>query len=200
MKPNKEEPETIAGFLKALVDKGFIYKNRVKIEEDLKGKEVGRKLIQIWFIHPRLMDITRRFVSDFILVIDGTFNTNKERLPLLIAVGVLNSEKTFPIAFSWCPSEDKVSYVFFWECLKEYGFERLGEPHTVPSRVILGDQNGGLTASIPNVFSDAQQQFCTWHAVEAIYRKLRELGILYFDFKFYKDIDGNKIKGIRKHC
>ena len=27
MKPNKEEPETIAGLLKALVDKGFIYKN-----------------------------------------------------------------------------------------------------------------------------------------------------------------------------
>jgi hypothetical protein len=50
------------------------------------------------------------------------------------------------------------------------------------------------------VFSDAQQQFCTWHAVEVICRKLRELGIPHSDFKPHKDIDGNKIKGIRKHC
>ena len=45
IKLNKEEPETITRLLKALVDKGFIYMNRVKIEEDSKGKEVGRKLI-----------------------------------------------------------------------------------------------------------------------------------------------------------
>jgi hypothetical protein len=45
-------------------------------------------------------------------VIDGTFNTNKERLPLLIAVGVLNSGKTFLVAFSYCPSESEESFKF----------------------------------------------------------------------------------------
>jgi hypothetical protein len=48
------------------------------------------------------------------LVIDGTFNTNSLRLPLLIAVGVTNSGKTFPVAFSYYPSESKDSYSFFF--------------------------------------------------------------------------------------
>ena len=59
------------------------------------------------------METARRFISDFLVVIDGTFNTNTARLPLLIAVGQLNSGKTFPVAFYWYKSELKESYAFF---------------------------------------------------------------------------------------
>jgi len=44
-----------------------------------------------------------------VLVVDGTFNTNSLRLPLLI-----DSGKTFPVAFSYCPSESKESFDFFF--------------------------------------------------------------------------------------
>jgi hypothetical protein len=72
----------------------------VEIEEDEEDKPISRKMKQVWFAHKEQLAYARRFVSDWLLVIDGTFNTNKDRLPLLIAVGVLNSERTFPVAFS----------------------------------------------------------------------------------------------------
>ena len=103
-----------------------------------------------------MLDLTRRFVSDFVLVIDGTFNTNKYKLPLLIAVGVLNSGNTFPIAYSWCQSESKASYRFFWTYLREECFERRGSPVAVGPRVIIGDQYLGITSSIPEAFPNAQ--------------------------------------------
>jgi MULE transposase domain len=57
-----------------------------------------------------------------VLVVDGTFNTNSLRLPLLIAVGITNFGKTFPVAFSYCLSESKESYNFFFQSLKEEAF------------------------------------------------------------------------------
>jgi MULE transposase domain len=76
-----------------------------------------KRLIQIWFAHPKQLAVAERFVADQMLVIDGTFNTNELRLPLLVAVGLTNSGSTFPIAFSYCPSESKESFVFFFDSL-----------------------------------------------------------------------------------
>ena len=169
---NKEDDTTIVGLLSALQTAGFIHQTRVELAYSLANEVVGRKAVQIWFSHPRMLDLARRFVSDFCLIIDGTFNTNKYKLPLLVAVGVMNSGRTFPIAYSWCQSESKPSYLFFWKCLKAECFERPGEPFAVPPRVIIGDQHQGITSSIPEVFPDAQQQFCDWHAVNSMVTKM----------------------------
>ena len=129
------------------------------------------------------MQATQRFISDFCIVIDGTFNTNRLKLPLLVAVGQLNSGRTFPAAFSWCPEEDEASYGFFWQCLKDHCFNRPNEVPCAPPRVIIGDQSKGLTASIPRAFPQAKQQFCDWHAVEAMVVKMRQLGVPGDDIK-----------------
>jgi MULE transposase domain len=50
---------------------------------------------------------------DWLLVIDGTFNINKDRLPLLIVVGVLNSGKTFPVCFSYYLSESTEAFALY---------------------------------------------------------------------------------------
>ena len=47
-----------------------------------------------------MLNLTRRFIFNFYLIINGTFNINKYKLPLLVAVGVMNLGKTFPIAYS----------------------------------------------------------------------------------------------------
>ena len=143
------------------------------------------------------MEAARRFISDFIVVIDGTFNTNAARLPLLIAVGQLNSGKTFPVAFYQCKSESKESYTFFQECLKAHYFSPLGESPVAPPRVILSDQNGGLTASIFDAFPEAKQQFYTWHAIETIVTKLRAIEHPKELFQERIDSQGNKIPGLR---
>ena len=64
-------------------------------------------MVQLWFAHREQLNIAARFCSDFLLVIDGTFNTNKERLPLLIAVGVLNQVIRFPYASPTAPASQK---------------------------------------------------------------------------------------------
>ena len=139
-------------------------------------------------------------MSGFLIMTDSTFNTNTHRLPLLVAVDKLGSGRTFPIASSWAPCEDKESYCFFWTYLKEHCFERPGEPHAAPPAVILGDQSGGFTASISLEFPQAQQQFCTWHAVQAIAKKLRDCGFKKSDLDGAKDEGQERIIGLRERC
>ena len=112
----------------------------MEIEEDEEGNPISRKLKQIWFAHREQLKATQRFVSDWLLVIDRTFNTNKDRLPLLIAVGVLNSGYTFPIAFSYVPSELDESLGFFWDSMKEECFIPDGNlPAPPPPRIVIAD-------------------------------------------------------------
>jgi hypothetical protein len=167
--PDKSKPETIEALLLSLEEEGFIYQTRVSAEEDEQGRVTARKLLQIFFAHRKQLEAAQRFVSSWLLVIDGTFNTNKLRLPLLVAVGVLNSGSTFPVAFSYCPSESAESLGFVWQALKEECF--VGD---LPGpRVILGDWAGGLTASVPKHFPSARFQGCDWHCCQAMVRWYR---------------------------
>ena len=54
-------------------------------------------------------------------------------MPILIAIGVLNLGRTFPIAFSYCSSELETSFSFFWESLKAYCFEKEANDLVVPA-------------------------------------------------------------------
>jgi hypothetical protein len=112
-RPSSDDSQTIQGLLVALADAGFRWRCRVGIEEDPEGNIISQKLTQIFFLYPRQITLTQRFVAGFILITDGTFNTSNLRLPLLIGVGITNSGKTFPVALSYCPSESKDSYDFF---------------------------------------------------------------------------------------
>ena len=79
-------------------------------------------------------------------------------------MGILNTNKTFPVAFSFCPSESAESIGFVWDCLKAECFV----DSILPPRVVLGDWAGGLIASIPTAFPSCQYQGCNWHAVGVI--------------------------------
>jgi hypothetical protein len=177
-RPSPEDCQTIQGLLVALADSGFLWRTRVEVEEDPNGNMISQKLIQIFFIHPKQVYLAQRFVADFVMVINGTFNTNNLRLPLLIAVGVTNSGKTFPLAFSYCPSESKESYDFFFRSLKEEAFA--GDIRL--PKIIISDQAAGLIAAIdspspsPKPFPGIQLQHCIWHAVEAMKAKYRKSG------------------------
>ena len=81
---------------------------------------MARKLIQIWFAHPAQLEATRRFITNFLLVVNGTFNTNDLRLTLVNMVGVLNTGETFPVAFSYCASKSRESFNFIWDSFKAH--------------------------------------------------------------------------------
>lgn len=87
-------------------------------------------------------------------------------------MGVLNTNKTFPVAFSFCPSESAESIGFMWECLKAECFV----DGISPTRVVIGDWAAGLIASIPIAFPDCQFQGCDWDAVQAMTKWYRREG------------------------
>jgi hypothetical protein len=156
--------------LRMLEDNKFVYTTRFKVEKDLTGKPVSRKLVQLFFAHHKQLEAATRFVSDWVIIIDGTFNTNELRLPLLVVVGVLSTNETFPVAFSYCPSESAASIGFVWSSLKEECF--IPASAALP-RVIIGDWAAGLTSSVPKAFPEARFQGCDWHAVGAMLKFYR---------------------------
>jgi hypothetical protein len=169
--PDKAKPKTIVALLRTLEDQQFVYSTRFEVEVDeLTGEKIGRKLVQLFFAHREQLEAAARFVADWVIVIDGTFNTNELRLPLLVCVGVLSTNKTFPVAFSYCPSESSRSISFVWQCLREECFI---PGKATPPRVILGDWATGLIASIPTAFPNVRFQGCDWHAVGAMLKWFR---------------------------
>ena len=116
-----EDERTMTALLDELRKDGFRFATRTedRYEEQQDGmyKVSSQKLIQIFFYHPECVHLAQRFAAGHVLIIDGTFNTNKLRLSLLVAIKIINKEKTFPIAFSFCPKETTESYNFFFNCL-----------------------------------------------------------------------------------
>lgn len=185
------DEKTIEGLLFALDDAGFHHRYRVQEELDETGKVISRKLIQIWFTHPKLLQESARFVAGAVYVVDATFNTNKVKMPIIVAVGVLNNGKTFPIAFSYCRAEDHESYSFFWASLKKHW-----PPGTVQPVIIISDQAGAILSSIDEQFPGVQHQICEWHAAEAIFAKFRQ-HYTNIEIQGGRNKEGDNVEGLR---
>jgi hypothetical protein len=170
---DKAEDRSIAGLVAALQEAGFVYRTRVNVAYEGEVA-VAKKLVQIWFAHPIQLRMARRFVSGFSLIIDGTFNTNKLRLPLLVAVGSLHTGASFPVFFSFCPSEDRESFDFCWESFKEECLRRPGEEVAADPGVIIADWGQGLISSHKDAWPKTALQGCDWHAAQAMMKWLRE--------------------------
>ncbi|KIW89890.1 uncharacterized protein Z519_09319 [Cladophialophora bantiana CBS 173.52] len=168
---SKESAKTISGLIFALQNEGFVYETRLEEVVDEAGAVVSRKCVQIWFSHRGHLDAAARFIAGSVCIIDATFNTNKLRMPMIVAVGVLNTNKTFPVAFSFCPSENHASYTFFWESLKLHLPERVVAP-----AVVISDQAKAILSSIEQCYPSASHQICDWHAVEAMKARFRKMG------------------------
>lgn len=96
-KPDKNKSDTIDGLLIALKDEGFHF--RLRTEDGYEGsganeRLVSRKLIQIFFYSPTAVQLAQLWTAGHAISVDATFNTNSHRLPLLVAVGITNEDKT----------------------------------------------------------------------------------------------------------
>jgi len=133
------------------------------------GDKVEKVLEQLVFASTLQVDLARRFVSGFVLIIDATFSTNDKNLLLSICTGVTNTGKTFPICFSFQTSEARSTFDLIWEFLEENVFYDIDGP-----AVILGDQAAGFTFSMEG--RTEIMQLCQWHAVENIKTRLIKHG------------------------
>ena len=166
----RNDNKTIEGLLVALDEAGFIWRLRTEPVVDEEDVVIGRKLIQIWFTHPILLKAAGRYTSGLVYIINMTFNTNKLRLPIIQAVGVLPTDRTFPIFFSWSPKEDHWCYSFCWESYREH------QQHVAPVEVCISDQAPAILSALSEQMPLTTHQICAWHAVEAMcvaFRKMK---------------------------
>jgi MULE transposase domain len=82
-------------------------------------------------------------VSDFLCKTDAAFNTNKFCLPLSVMVGIINTGKTFLLAYCYITSESAKSFDFVGGELTKCVFYNCPE-----AAVICADFTKGLGASI----------------------------------------------------
>jgi hypothetical protein len=190
---NKDDVRTIKGLEIALKEAGF--EHHIRTGEptlDPTGNPL-RQLIQIIFWPQRAVSYAQRFIADHLLLLDATFNTNRHRMPLIVASGITPEGKTFPIALSFCPAEDQASFSFFLKTMSE----RIFTNNVIGPAVILSDQASGLISAIDNqnILPDTALQLCTWHAVSSMLSRFKKSKYT------IAEIDGNPeegIKGIRK--
>ncbi|KAI9865076.1 MAG: hypothetical protein M1813_002394 [Trichoglossum hirsutum] len=115
----KEEGE-LTTMITYLEDQCFHIRSQYIIELDSATTQLSRKrLEQIFFLSDTQIALSQRYCLDFMIQIDTTFNTNSQQFPLTIVTGVSNTGITFPLAFSFISSEDKVSMQFILESLNE---------------------------------------------------------------------------------
>jgi hypothetical protein len=162
--------DSFEGLVLALEEVGFRFACLMgdKLADD--GSIKGRVLEQLFFISDQQIAYGRRFLPNQIFLIDGTFETNRLGLVLLVVVGVTNTNRNFPVAYSFAKSEAKVSFEFLFDCLKRFIFiDGIAE-----ARVVLGDQAAGLIAAMPVSLPSCKLQHCSWHIAQNIKKRLAE--------------------------
>jgi hypothetical protein len=91
---------------------------------------------------------------------------------LIVTAGITNCGSTFVSSLSFARLEVKLSFDFIFDSLKKHIFY---DSHPIP-RVIVSDQAAGIKALMPKALPNSILQFCDWHAVKNIEKRLLDKG------------------------
>ena len=161
--PFTNTDDSFQGLVFALEEAGL------KFACDFDQNSEPRELIQVVFATTSQIDWAKRFISGHVLLVDGTFETNRLGLTLLAVVGITNIGRTFPAAFTFCKGETAISFCFLFETLRTWLWLDCLE-----SRVVLADQATGLISAFPTAMPSCKLQHCTWHVAGNIKKRLAE--------------------------
>jgi MULE transposase domain len=80
---------------------------------DFTYSEIGvvtqQVLKAVFFTNDELIKLARRFTPDWMIQMDGTFNTNRIKMPLIDVLGVTNTGHSFIFAFCFVTSESSAN-------------------------------------------------------------------------------------------
>lgn len=164
------------------------YSEKYVVENSIRQNRI---IEHFFFCSPEQFQMARRFVSGCVIETDATFNTNELRMPLSGLIGITNTMSTFPVAHCFITSESTSAFVFINECLKDmFFFDDCPGP-----AVMLGDFSAGLSQAMLKTIQKSRSeagmsiawklsheldhvginctlQLCSWHAAEAIKKRL----------------------------
>ncbi|TYG95711.1 hypothetical protein ES288_A11G289900v1 [Gossypium darwinii] len=122
---------------------------------EFSENNISNELENLFFIHPRSLDIWHAF--QYVLIVDETYKTNKYDLPFVQIVGVTSTNKTFSIAFAFIINEKEENYNWALTCL------RLTLEECMYPRVIVTDRELALMMHANK-----------WHITENIKKHCRQ--------------------------
>jgi MULE transposase domain len=167
MNAMETSPDGLLALVTVLEKDNWTYRTFWEFIKDDLNVVTKRVLKAVFFTNDRLIKQARRFTPDWMIQVDGTFNTNKIRMPLIDCLGVSNCGKSFIFAFAFVTSESRDNWGFILQCLEQTVFNGLPLP-----RVVIADQGLGLRSVFESVWPACLLQFCEWHAADNIKRRL----------------------------
>ncbi len=102
----------------------------------MKNDVRKHQVIELFFFCNTLqIRFARRFVSDFVIQTDATFNTNHLNMPLSVLMSITNTVKSFAVAYCFVSSESIEVFIFINSCIRDLIFH----DDCSESAVMLGD-------------------------------------------------------------
>lgn len=138
----------IEAALELLENNNFTYKYLLNNE---------RKVTHLFFAYNEALELAKSFSN--VIQMDCTYNTNRQKLPLLNITGFTNRWTTFNIAFAFLPGEKEADFVWALTQLKEC--LTLEKDKKI---VIVTDRDLALGKAIQKVFGSlVLHLLCRWH-------------------------------------
>ena len=121
----KEQLELLLHYLEE--DDDWRVRIKAKYVLDQESNAVERVIQALMFCSKEQIYLARRFVSEFVYIMDATFNTSSHGLPLEILCGVNNTDSTFPFLYIYEMSESAEIFAWINDQLTELIFIGSGE-------------------------------------------------------------------------
>ncbi|MCJ1346371.1 hypothetical protein MMC31_004587 [Peltigera leucophlebia] len=155
----------------------------------IEDNQAKRRIIEhFFFCNEEQIFLACRFLSHFLLETDARFNINHLNMPLSVLLGITNTGSFFPAAYCFISLESKESSWFMFACMKELMFYDQCQRYSWGLAAGLGvamvkavnpqEMPGGEAKSTYKMSQamDVSRTDCSWHAAEAIKKKLIKAG------------------------
>jgi len=139
---NQDKEELfLRGLEEALDAGGWQYRLRYEYEiNEATGQPIACYLEQVVFWKKSQEIFARRFIPDFVMQLDCTFNTNNTRLLLAVVTSVSNTGRSFPALFAYQKTESCQNWLKVLQTMAEI-------LPAAPPKVILSNFGEGLIAA-----------------------------------------------------
>lgn len=120
------------------------------------------QVTSVLFAHPDSLGYLKAYPE--VLLLDCTYKTNKNGMPLLDMIGIDACQQSFCIAFAFLSGETEADYTWALDRLKSL----YKQCDTSLPLIILTDRCLACMNAVSNLFPSSTMLICIWHANKAV--------------------------------